>query len=71
MDADICIIGAGLSGACAAKTLVSQHNLSVIVIEARNRVGGRLLTAQDGGADLGGAWGECSCFSESTITRFF
>ena len=51
-----------------AKTLFSQHNLIVIVIDARNRVGGRLLTAEDGGADLGGAWGECSCFSESTIS---
>lgn len=52
-----------------AKTLFSQHNLIVIVIDARNRVGGRLLSAEDRGADLGGAWewGECSCFSESTI----
>jgi monoamine oxidase len=52
---DVCIIGAGLSGACIARTLAS-HNISVLVIDARNRVGGRLLTAAAANGDLGGAW---------------
>lgn len=53
--ADVCIIGAGLSGACIARTLAS-HNISVLVLDARNRVGGRLLTAAASNGDLGGAW---------------
>jgi len=57
---DVCVIGAGLSGACIARNLAS-HNKSVLVLDARNRVGGRLLTAAAanvdlGGADFGGAW---------------
>ncbi len=52
---DVCIIGAGLSGACIARTLAS-HNISVLLIDGRNRVGGRLLTAAAANGDLGGAW---------------
>ena len=50
----MCIIGAGLSGACIARTLAS-HNKTVLIIDVRSRVGGRLLTAESG-ADFGGAW---------------
>ena len=53
MNADVCIIGAGLSGAYIARILAS-HNISVYIIDALNRVGGRLLTASSG--DLGGSW---------------
>jgi len=52
---DVCIIGAGLSGAYASHLLLAQ-NKSVSVLDARNRIGGRLLTTEQGGADLGGAW---------------
>lgn len=52
---DVCIIGAGLSGACIARTLAS-HNISFLVLDARNRIGGRLLTATKSNGDLGGAW---------------
>jgi monoamine oxidase len=49
---DVCIVGAGLSGAYAAYLL---RDYSVAVVDARCRVGGRLLTV-DGGVDLGGSW---------------
>jgi monoamine oxidase len=42
-DCDVAIIGAGAAGLAAA-SLLTQQGLSVVVIEARNRVGGRLLT---------------------------
>jgi monoamine oxidase len=54
---DTVIVGAGAAGIAAARRLVAagQH---VMVLEARNRVGGRATTAQSLGAtvDLGAAW---------------
>ena len=53
---DVCIVGAGLSGAYAAYKLLSNDDtLRVAIIDARSRVGGRLLT-EAGGADMGGTW---------------
>ena len=57
-DAEVCVVGAGYAGLAAARTLV-QAGKSVVVIEARDRVGGRVLTADGpGGAplDMGGTW---------------
>lgn len=53
---DVCIVGAGLSGAYAAH-LLGLSGKTVAIFDSRDRVGGRLLTAGGGsGGDLGGAW---------------
>lgn len=56
-NADVIVVGAGLSGLRAAGRLL-DHGLSVSVLEARDRVGGRTQTEDIRGAkfDLGGQW---------------
>lgn len=51
---DVIVIGAGASGLRLAR-IVSQAGMSVAVLEARDRVGGRLLSV-DPGIDLGATW---------------
>jgi len=54
----VVVIGAGLSGLSAAKCLY-EHGVDVIVLEARDRVGGRTHTVKDPivkYTDLGGAY---------------
>ena len=58
MEVDVCVVGAGYAGLTAAWRL-SQEGRSVAVLEARDRVGGRIWTQllPDGSAiDRGGAW---------------
>jgi monoamine oxidase len=57
-DADVIIVGAGVAGLVAARRL-QAHGLATLVLEARERVGGRLLrhTLSDSVViDLGGQW---------------
>lgn len=54
---DVVVVGAGVTGLVAATNLVAQGK-SVVVLEARERVGGRLWTdtIDDVSLELGGQW---------------
>src|SRR5215467_10769609 len=58
-DHDVAVLGAGAAGLAAAR-LLTQHGLSVALIEARDRIGGRLLSLRAPGVpvpvELGGAF---------------
>ncbi len=58
MNVDVVVVGAGFAGLSAAREL-TRAGLAVVVLEARDRVGGRVYTKTlEGGpwVDLGGQW---------------
>ena len=58
VDVDVCVVGAGYAGLTAARRL-TQGGKSVVVLEARDRIGGRIWTYHlpDGSPiDRGGGW---------------
>jgi monoamine oxidase len=58
-EADVIVVGAGISGLSAANTLIAE-GYQVIVVEAQNRYGGRLKTDKTSipgqTIDLGASW---------------
>jgi len=54
LDTDVAIIGAGASGLRLA-TQLHRAGVDCVVLEARDRIGGRLLTVEPG-VDLGATW---------------
>src|SRR5436305_7880121 len=58
MEIDIAVIGAGAAGIGAARRLADNGSLSVLVLEARDRVGGRVHTIEPAGfpLDRGAEW---------------
>ena len=58
LEADVAIVGAGLAGLAAARKL-SAAGLRPLVLEARDRVGGRILNEEIGAGkvvEVGGQW---------------
>ncbi len=57
-DARVIVIGAGVAGLEAARRLREKGIGPVIVVEARDRIGGRVWTVREGGVafDMGASW---------------
>lgn len=55
---DVIVIGAGFAGLTAARDLAAQNNLNVLLLEARDRIGGRTCTVKELGGEyeVGGQW---------------
>ncbi|KAJ4309940.1 hypothetical protein N0V84_011232 [Fusarium piperis] len=55
---DVIVVGTGFSGLIAARNLSRNPNLSVLLLEGRDRIGGRTWTAKALGEELemGGTW---------------
>jgi len=56
-EADVIVVGAGFAGLAAARMLAAA-GVEVVVAEARERVGGRVVNAELGGevVEMGGQW---------------
>lgn len=58
MENTIIIIGAGASGFAAASKLISNGFENIVILEAENRIGGRVNTIPFGSnvVDMGAQW---------------
>src|SRR5215208_8161886 len=57
-ETEVVVVGAGLAGLCAARDLAAADR-AVLVLESRERVGGRLLNEEIGNGnvvEVGGQW---------------
>ena len=56
-ETEVVVVGAGIAGLSAARALVDAGH-DVLVVEARDRVGGRVWNTEIGGQanELGGQW---------------
>ena len=52
LDADVIILGGGIAGITAAKTLHDGGVTDVIVVEARDQIGGRMRRQEFGGYQI-------------------
>ena len=61
-DADVLILGAGISGIAAAKSLYDSGTTNFIILEQASRIGGRMRSTQFAGAtiDLGAQYIFCA-----------
>ena len=57
-EVDVAVIGAGSAGIAAGRRLAAAGGVTVLVLEARERAGGRTWTVEKNGCplDLGGEW---------------
>lgn len=55
---DVVVVGAGWAGLIAARDISQHTKLSVLIVEARDRIGGRTWTAKERGGmfEMGGNW---------------
>ena len=59
LESDVVVVGAGLAGSVARRGRSRRPGAQAIVLEARDRVGGRVLNHDLGNGDvveLGGEW---------------
>lgn len=58
MDPRILVIGAGAAGVAAATRLIAKGYKNLTILEAENRIGGRIHTVPFGAnvVDLGAQW---------------
>ena len=55
---DVIVIGAGFAGLVAARDISIETGISVLIVEARDRIGGRTWTAKASGDEfeMGANW---------------
>ena len=52
LDVDVLIMGAGMAGITAAKTLYDGGVTNILILEGTDRIGGRIRNAEFGGVTV-------------------